>query len=103
MAIRSDGGREFINESFVMYCMKKDIKHQLSVPRTLQQNPLVEIRNRSLVVGHSSLIKTILNDFGPRLSTPHVTSDPSDARPFSRTFLHFNKTTMMRYLVGFQT
>lgn len=35
-AIRSDRGGEFINERFIVYCEKKEIKHQLLTPRTPQ-------------------------------------------------------------------
>lgn len=58
MAIRIDWGGEFINESFVEYCEKKEIKNQLSAPRIPQQNRVVERRKSSLV----EMARALLND-----------------------------------------
>lgn len=54
MAIRSDRSKEFINESFVEYCEKKEIKHQ---PWS-QQNGVFDRRNSSLI----EMARTLLND-----------------------------------------
>ena len=46
--IRSDGGGEFINNSFITYCEENGIKHELSCPRTPQQNGVIGRKNRTL-------------------------------------------------------
>ena len=48
LRIRSDRSGEFINHSFITYCKKNRIKHELSCPRTSQQNGVVEKKNRTL-------------------------------------------------------
>jgi len=57
-AIRSDHGREFQNEKFIIFCNKLGISHNFSAPRTPQQNGVVERENRSL----EELARTIQND-----------------------------------------
>ena len=42
LRIRSDRGGEFINQPFIAFCEEHGIKHELSCPRTLQQNGVVE-------------------------------------------------------------
>ena len=46
--IRSDNEREFRNESFNSYCDEHDREDSFSVPRTPQQNSVVERKNRTL-------------------------------------------------------
>ena len=47
--IRSDHGGEFENENLKKKnCNKKGITHNFSFPRTLQQNGVVECRNRMI-------------------------------------------------------
>lgn len=58
--ILSERGGEFFNEIFIQYCDQEGIRHQFLVPRTPQQNGVVERRNRSLV----ELGRTLLNDQG---------------------------------------
>ena len=48
LRIRSDRGGEFINHSFITYYKEHGIKHELSCPRTPQQNGVVERKNRTL-------------------------------------------------------
>ena len=48
VTIRSDHGGEFENELFSDFCSKNGIKHEFSVPRTPQQNGVVERKNRTL-------------------------------------------------------
>ncbi|GKE22859.1 retrovirus-related pol polyprotein from transposon TNT 1-94, partial [Tanacetum coccineum] len=47
--IRTDNGTEFVNQVLTQYYESVSIFHQTSVPRTLQQNDVVERRNRTLV------------------------------------------------------
>ncbi|GKC67957.1 integrase, catalytic region, zinc finger, CCHC-type containing protein [Tanacetum coccineum] len=47
--IRTDNGTEFVYQVLTQYYESVSISHQKSVPRTLQQNSVVERRNRTLV------------------------------------------------------
>nr|GFB30338.1 retrovirus-related Pol polyprotein from transposon TNT 1-94 [Tanacetum cinerariifolium] len=47
--IRTDNGTEFVNHDLTHYYKSVDIFHQKSVPRTPQQNGVVERQNRTLV------------------------------------------------------
>ncbi|GJW18878.1 integrase, catalytic region, zinc finger, CCHC-type containing protein [Tanacetum coccineum] len=47
--IRTDNGTEFVNQVLTQYYESVGIFHQKSVPRTPQQNGVVERRNRTLV------------------------------------------------------
>ncbi|GKC57351.1 retrovirus-related pol polyprotein from transposon TNT 1-94, partial [Tanacetum coccineum] len=47
--IRTDNGTEFVNQVMSKYYKGVGIFHQKSVPRTPQQNGVVERRNRTLV------------------------------------------------------
>ena len=44
--IRSDRGKEFENARFDSFCEKNGIKKEFSVPKTPQQNGVVERKNR---------------------------------------------------------
>ena len=48
ISIRSDHGKEFENQHFESFCEENGISHNFSCPRTLQQNRVVERRNKSL-------------------------------------------------------
>ena len=45
LRIRSDRDGEFNSQSFITYSEDNRIKHELSCPRTLQQNRVVERKN----------------------------------------------------------
>ena len=42
LALRSDNGREFVNQEFVSFLREEGIQHQLTIPYTPQQNGLAE-------------------------------------------------------------
>ena len=46
--LRSDNGGEYTSKEFVDYLKEKGIQHQLSVPRTPQQNGVAERMNRTI-------------------------------------------------------
>jgi len=48
LKVRIDHGGEFENEPFETFCEKYGIIHEFSSPRTLQQNGVVERKNRTL-------------------------------------------------------
>nr|GEV26299.1 retrovirus-related Pol polyprotein from transposon TNT 1-94 [Tanacetum cinerariifolium] len=47
--VRTDNGTKFVNHTLTVYYERIDIFHQKTVPRTPQQNGVVERRNRTLV------------------------------------------------------
>jgi len=57
-SIRSDHGGEFQNEKFSKLCEKTRILHNFFAPRTLQQNGVVERKNKSL----KELARTMLSE-----------------------------------------
>ena len=48
VSIRSDHGSEFQNKKFEKFCNENGISHNFLVPRTPQQNRMVERKNRTL-------------------------------------------------------
>ena len=48
LSVRSDHGGEFENHDFEMFCNEHDYDHNFSVPKTPQQNGIVERKNRTL-------------------------------------------------------
>ena len=44
--IRSDHGRKVQNSDFSTFCIQHGIKREFSAPKTLQQNGVVERKNR---------------------------------------------------------
>ena len=58
VSLRSDHGGEFQNQYFENFCEENDINHNFSVPRTPQQNGVVERKNRSLI----ELARAMLNE-----------------------------------------
>nr|GEV45392.1 putative ribonuclease H-like domain-containing protein [Tanacetum cinerariifolium] len=47
--IRSDNGTEFKNYDLIQFCRMKGIKRKFSVPKTPQQNGIVERKNKTLI------------------------------------------------------
>jgi hypothetical protein len=54
--LRSDNGGEYTSKEFVNYLKEKGIQHQLSVPRTPQQNGVAERMNRTIQETARSMI-----------------------------------------------
>ncbi|GJR78078.1 retrovirus-related pol polyprotein from transposon TNT 1-94 [Tanacetum coccineum] len=78
--IRTDNGTEFINQVMSEYYEGVGIFHQKYVPRTPQQNGVVERRNRTLVVSTGTVFvyKRILLQDAP---SPSASSSTSDIHP----------------------
>jgi len=57
---RSDRGGEFINLPFITFCEEHGIKHELSCPRTPQQNGVVERKNWTL----QEMARTMISEYG---------------------------------------
>ena len=55
--IRSDNGIEFKNSIIKELCNKKRITHTFSAPRTLQQNGVVDRKNRSLIEAAMTILE----------------------------------------------
>lgn len=49
LLLRSDNGRDYVNESFKQFLCQKGIQHQMPIPYTPQQNGLAERSNRTVV------------------------------------------------------
>jgi hypothetical protein len=47
--VRTDNGKEYVNQDFIKFCKKHGIVHELTVPYTPQQNGVAERMNRTLV------------------------------------------------------
>jgi len=58
--IRSDNGTEFRNHTLDNFCLSKGIARQYSIPRTPEQNGVVERKNRTLI----EAARTMLADSG---------------------------------------
>ncbi|GJR99343.1 zf-CCHC domain-containing protein [Tanacetum coccineum] len=61
--IRTDNGTEFVNQTLREYYEKVRISHETSVARSLQQNGVVERRNRTLIEAARTMLiyaKTLL-------------------------------------------
>nr|GFB43657.1 putative ribonuclease H-like domain-containing protein [Tanacetum cinerariifolium] len=54
--IRTDNGTGFVNKALTEYYERVRIFHQKTVPRTLQQNGVVERRNRTLVEAFRTML-----------------------------------------------
>nr|GEW16792.1 retrovirus-related Pol polyprotein from transposon TNT 1-94 [Tanacetum cinerariifolium] len=54
--VRTDNGTEFVNHTMTEYYERIGIFHQKSVPRTPQQNDVVERRNRTLVEAAQTML-----------------------------------------------
>jgi hypothetical protein len=57
--IRSDNGSKFKNLQVEEYLEEEGIKHEFSAPYTLQQNGVVERKNRTLI----DMVRTMLGEF----------------------------------------
>ena len=55
VSLRSDHRGEFQNEFFEIFCEEIVIHHNISAPRTPQQNGVLERKNRSLEEGAKTL------------------------------------------------
>ncbi|GJV99668.1 zinc finger, CCHC-type containing protein [Tanacetum coccineum] len=53
--LRTDRGREFTSNEFTQYCKENGIARQLTAPYSLQQNGVVERKNRTIIVPTKAL------------------------------------------------
>nr|GEV25933.1 ribonuclease H-like domain-containing protein [Tanacetum cinerariifolium] len=58
--IRSDNGTEFKNNDLNQFCGMKRIKREFSIPRTPQQNDIVERKNRTLIEAAKTMLADLL-------------------------------------------
>nr|GEW36143.1 retrovirus-related Pol polyprotein from transposon TNT 1-94 [Tanacetum cinerariifolium] len=58
--IRSDNGTEFMNNDLNQFCRMKGIKREFSVPRTPQQNGIVERKNKTLIEAVRTMLTYLL-------------------------------------------
>ena len=57
-ALKSDRGGEFTSKEFMSYCEEQGIRRLLTVPRSPQQNGVVERKNRTILDSTRSLLKS---------------------------------------------
>ena len=57
--IMSDNGTEFKNSTMKDFCNEKGITHTFSAHRTLQQNDVVERKNRTLIEATRSMLEEL--------------------------------------------
>ena len=60
LLIRSDRSGESVNYSFITYFEENRIKHELSCPRTPQQNEVIERKNHTL----QEMDRTMISEYG---------------------------------------
>ncbi|GJY28537.1 retrovirus-related pol polyprotein from transposon TNT 1-94 [Tanacetum coccineum] len=71
--VRTDNGTEFVNKNLTDYYESVGITHEKTVPRTPQQNDVVEQRNRTLVEAARTMLiffKASFSGLNPNLLTP---------------------------------
>ena len=54
--LRSDNGGEYTSAEFTAYLKKEGVRHELTVPKTPQQNGVAERMNRTLVESVRSML-----------------------------------------------
>nr|GEV90167.1 hypothetical protein [Tanacetum cinerariifolium] len=99
--IRTDNGTEFVNQTLREYHDQVGISNETSVARSLQQNGVVERRNRTLIeAARTMLIMHKLRYFyRQRLWLPHVTPkiDPLYEFIMARHHMSFCMTNFLIY------
>jgi hypothetical protein len=60
-ALRSDNGKEYVNNELKAYLDSTEVRHQLTIPYTPQQNGVAERTNRTIV----EKARSLLSDAGP--------------------------------------
>ncbi|GJY41092.1 retrovirus-related pol polyprotein from transposon TNT 1-94 [Tanacetum coccineum] len=73
--IRTDNGTEFVNKDLTAYYERVGIFHQMTVPRTPQQNDVVERQNRTLVEAAKTMLifsKALIEDLGKLQPTADI-------------------------------
>ncbi|GKG41849.1 retrovirus-related pol polyprotein from transposon TNT 1-94, partial [Tanacetum coccineum] len=58
ISVRTDRGTKFLNKTLHAYFKEKGIEHQTSIPRTHEQNGIVEILNCTLVEAARTMLST---------------------------------------------
>ncbi|GJS81977.1 retrovirus-related pol polyprotein from transposon TNT 1-94 [Tanacetum coccineum] len=74
---RTDRGTEFLNKTLHAYFKEEGIEHQTFTPRTLEQNCVVERRNRTInrsiiISTHGKTAYHIINDRKPLIKHLHI-------------------------------
>ena len=57
--LRTDRGGEFTSNEFTNYCKENGITRQLTAPYSLQQNGIVERKNRTVLSTTRSMMKAM--------------------------------------------
>ncbi|GJY60131.1 putative ribonuclease H-like domain-containing protein [Tanacetum coccineum] len=93
--IRTNNGIEFVNKDLTAYYERVGIFHQMTVPRTPQQNDVVERRNRTLVEAAKTMLifsKAPIEDLGKLQLTADIGIFVGYA-PSRKGYIIYNKRT----------
>ncbi|KRY07268.1 Retrovirus-related Pol polyprotein from transposon TNT 1-94, partial [Trichinella britovi] len=55
--LRTDNGREYVNNMFAEFLMRKGIRHERTIPETPQQNGVAERMNQTFVEKARTMLK----------------------------------------------
>ncbi|GJW65196.1 integrase, catalytic region, zinc finger, CCHC-type containing protein [Tanacetum coccineum] len=83
--IRTDNGTEFVNKDLTAYYERVSIFHQKTIPRTPQQNGVVERRNRTLVEAARTMLifsKALMFLWAEVVATAWLVPNPVPATPY---------------------
>ncbi|GKC79509.1 retrovirus-related pol polyprotein from transposon TNT 1-94 [Tanacetum coccineum] len=83
--IRTDNGTEFVNQILTKYYERVGIFNQKTVPRTPQQNGIVERRNRTLVKAARTMLiffKALMFLWAEAAATAWLVPNPVPAAPY---------------------
>jgi hypothetical protein len=89
--IRTDNGTEFVNHQLTQFYESIGISHQKSIPRTPQQNGVVERRNRTLVEAARTMLifsKTPMFLWAEAIATACYTQNRSLIHPLHNKTLY---------------
>nr|GEU33979.1 putative ribonuclease H-like domain-containing protein [Tanacetum cinerariifolium] len=79
--IRTDNKTEFINQTLREYYKKVGISHETSVARSLQQNGVVERRNRMLIEVARTILEPALHEMTPAIISLRLVPNPPPSTP----------------------
>nr|GEZ19462.1 retrotransposon protein, putative, unclassified [Tanacetum cinerariifolium] len=80
--IQTDNGTEFINQTLREYYEQVGISYETSVARSLQQNNVVERRNRTLIEAARTILGSALHEMTPTIINSGLVPKSTSSTPF---------------------
>nr|GEU41564.1 retrovirus-related Pol polyprotein from transposon TNT 1-94 [Tanacetum cinerariifolium] len=80
--IRTDNGTEFLNQTLHEYYEQDGISHETSVACSLQQNNVVERRNRTLIEAARTILGPVLHEMTPVTSSSGLVPNDTSSTLF---------------------